>query len=191
MNHDYVLASLRTYGVCRLPEFERVDEFSSYLEARPKYPGHVKARPRPGVSCNSMSDVLSAPYFLDYAKSLQPLVEAYFEVPAFLWSLNAYYMDGDTPYMPGVNGLHVDKEADKILTLFTFGTDVDITGAQVFVDSNSTAQLIYGRRGTTWLADNRKMHCGMISKQKRMIAWARWADKIPRAFYDEQLPVIP
>ncbi len=185
------LEQLRSTGICRLGVVPWVGEFVDYLAACERYPGHVKARPRAGIWNNQMSDVMAAPHFLDYAKSFTPLASEYFGKPAHLWSLNAFYTDHRTPYIGSINGLHVDREADKILTLFVLGTDTGMDGAQVIANDFDQWGVIWGPAGTAWLADTRRPHCGLLPLKPRMLAWARWADVVPLAKHTEQLPDVP
>ena len=185
------LDGLRETGLSRLGVVPWADEFVDVLTLQPRRPGHVGSRPRPGVFHNSMADVMAAPHFLDYAKSLTPLASEYFGEPAHLWSLNAFCTDRDTPYIAGINGLHRDREADKILVLFVLGADTDVQGAQLFVTKAGRAELVHGPKGTAWLADTTQLHCGLIPNGPRMIAWARWANVVPQAKSEEGLPGIP
>lgn len=186
-----MITELKETGIARLGVLPFVGAFTEHLGACPRYPGHVKARPRLGVECYAMSDVLAAPYFLQLAQFIQPSVSLYFGSPAVLWSLNAFYTDEATPFMRGVNGLHRDKEADKILTLFMLCYDTPASGAQLVLGPDGEFRGVYGPAGTAWLADTTNPHCGLMPTTSRLIAWARYADKLPQAFYDEGLPVIP
>ena len=87
-------------GFLRLGVLPWIGSVVDHLNDCPKFPGHIKAHPRLGMSCNSMEDVMAAPHFLDYSKSLTPIVSKYFQEPAILWSLNAFYTDRNTPYFP-------------------------------------------------------------------------------------------
>lgn len=181
---------LRLDGFLRLEPVLWIGEFVAHLRKCDRRMGHVAARPRPGIMCNSMEDVMAAPHFLDYAKGFTPLATEYFEKPARLWSLNAFYTDNNTPYIGSVNGLHRDTEAPQVLVLFVLGYDTAIDGAQILVNGSHQAELLYGPAGTAWLADTRHLHCGLLPRGPRMIAWARWADETPLAASVEQLPEI-
>ena len=184
-------ALLKQSGLVRLPRVGWIKDFVAYLADRPKHPGHVGSRPRPGISHNKMSDVMTAPYFLDYARSFTPVASNYFGEQAHLWSLNAFYTNPDTPYVHGVNGLHSDREANKILALFVLGYDTFQDGAQLIQTGPDKWDALWGPAGTAWLADTRIPHFGLIPKRPRMIAWARWANCIPQAAIDENLPKVP
>lgn len=185
------LEELCQTGLCRLGIMPWIGEFTDYLAKCEKFPGHVKARPRAGIWNNQMSDVMAAPHFLDFAKGFTPLATEYFGEPAHLWSLNAFYTDQSTPYIGSINGLHMDREADKILTLFMLGTDTSIQGAQMMTIDARQAELVYGPAGSAWLADTRAFHCGFLPTAPRMLVWARWANVVPLAKYSEQLPDVP
>lgn len=190
-----MIEDLRRTGLARLGVLSWVKEFTDHLDGCEKWPGHVKARPRAGITCNAMSDVMAAPRFLDYAKSFTPLASEYFGEQATLWSLNAFYTDKDTPYIPSLHGLHRDREAPKILCLFMLGTNTASDGAQLLFPDQSDLHgwhAIWGIRGTAWIADTTMLHCGLLSQHPRMIAWARWsAPGYPPAFHVERLPVVP
>ncbi len=186
-----MIDELRKTGLVRLGQVSWVEEFTGYLASCERFPGHVKARPRAGISCNSMADVMAAPRFLDYAKSFTPLATEYFGEPAHLWSLNAFYTDDKTPYIPGVNGLHRDREAGKILVLFMFGTYTGADAAQFIATSPLRYDAIWGPAGTVWLADTTRHHFGLLPREPRTLVWARFANCIPPAKAAENLPDIP
>lgn len=138
-----------------------------------------------------MADVMAAPHWLAIAEAYKGVASEYFGSLAVLWSLNAFYTDDKTPFMRGVNGLHRDKEADKILALFMLCYDTPASGAQLVLGPDGEFRGVYGPAGTAWLADTTNPHCGLMPTEPRLIAWARYADKLPQAFHDEGLPVIP
>ena len=177
-------------GFLRLGVLPWIGSVVEYLNDCPKFPGHIKARPRGGMNCNAMEDVMAAPHFLDYAKSLTPIVSKYFQQPAILWSLNAFYTDRNTPYFPGLHGLHKDRGGDKIVALFVLGYETPMDSAQLHMRDDGALELLYGPAGTAWLSDQTQMHCGLIPSRPRMLLWARWAEKLPKEFYEEKLPVI-
>jgi hypothetical protein len=186
-----MLASLRSSGFARLPPVPWIGDTMAYLRQGIGHPGHVKARPRPGIFCNSMKDVMAAPHFLDYAKGFTSLAGEYFGEPAHLWSLNCFYTGPDTPYVGPVNGLHVDREAPKILVLFVLGEDTGPDGAQLLLTRENTWAGFWGPAGTACLADTTLPHCGLLPRAPRSLLWARWADRVPEAARDEGLPTIP
>jgi len=188
-----MIEDLRRTGLCRLGVVPWIEDFTRYLDGCEKFPGHVKARPRAGIECNSMQDVMAAPHFLQYARSFTPLASEYFGEKAHLWSLNAFYTDKRTPFVPGIHGLHRDMEAEKILCLFMFGTPAGPDGAQVIVPKGYADQweAICGPAGTAWLADTTRPHFGLHTEAARMLVWARWAAPgVPLARFAEQLPEI-
>ncbi len=186
-----MIEELRRIGLCRLGIVDWIGEFIEFMSWKPKLPGHVENRPRPGIWHNRMADVMAAPHFLEFAKSFTPLASEYFGESAHLWSLNAMHTDQTAPY--GVNGLHRDREAEKILALFMFGTDVAKTGAQILLpeDDEAKSEWVWGPKGTAWLADPRHLHMGLLPQAPRMLIWARWANVVPAAKVDENLPDIP
>jgi hypothetical protein len=184
------MSELRRNGFMRLGIVPWIKQVTDHLDQCPRYPGHIKARPRNGMECNSMEDVMAAPHFLDYAKGFIPKVSEYFDCPAHLWSLNAFYTNKDTPYFPGLHGLHRDRGGSKIVALFIFGTDVPLDSAQLHMRPDDLLEPIYGPRGTAWLADNTHYHCGLIPSLPRTLMWARYADCIPKEVEEEGLPNV-
>jgi len=136
--------------------------------------GHVANRPRPGIFHSRMEDVMAAPHFAGYATALTPTVSGYFGEPARLWSLNAFYTTRDTPYIPGLHGLHKDLEASKIVALFVLGYGTPLDSAQLHMRPDGLLEPIYGPAGTAWIADQTHYHMGLIPSRPRMVAWARW-----------------
>ena len=184
------LEELRATGIARLGIVPWADGFLAHLAKAPRYPGHVNSRPRQGIWHNAMADVVRAPDFLDYAKSFTTTAGEYFGEPAHLWSLNAFYTDHTTPHIPSIHGWHKDREASKILVLFKFGTDTYMDGAQL-LDNGHAIESICGPKGTAWLADTTHEHCGRIPAYPRTLVWARFANCVPQAKTEEQLPDIP
>lgn len=196
MSADWTVTEIRTNGYSRLGVVPWIGDFVAHLSNCEKFPGHVKARrPKPGIECHAPEDVIAAPGLLPFAKSLTPIASEYFGCPAYLWSLNAFYTHPDAAFARGLHGLHSDQNTgtagDKLLALFVLGYDTDITGAQLHVRHDGLIEPIYGPAGTAWLADQSHLHCGLIPEKPRLLLWARYAEKIPQAFYDEKLPVIP
>lgn len=190
--HEEMPASndLHNQGFARLGILPWIGETVAFLAKCQKYSGHIKARPRLGMECAAMEDVMVAPNFLRYAKSLTPIVSKHFGEPAILWSLNAFYTNRDTPYFPGLHGLHKDRGGDKIVALFVLGYDTPIDSAQLHMLPSGLLEPIYGPAGTAWLADNTQYHMGLIPSRPRMLMWARWAEKLPKEFYSERLPSL-
>lgn len=194
---SWAVEELRSTGLCRIGLAPWISDFVSYIDKCERYPGHVKARrPKPGIECHASEDVIAAPGLLAYAKGLTPIASEYFGCPAHLWSLNAFYTRPDTGFWRGLHGLHSDKATsdgaagEKLLALFVLGFDTAITGAQLHVRPDGLIEPIYGPAGTAWLADQSHLHAGLIPEKPRLLLWARWAEKIPQAFYDEKLPVL-
>ena len=177
-----IAEQLKNEGFARLPQFDHINEVVKYLNTCQKFPGHVNDRPRPGVYHNAMSDLIQAPYFLDYARSFADCASEYFGSEAILWSLNAFYTSSETPYIPSINGIHKDSEANKILTLFVLGYDTEIDGSQILLSTNGDSfHAFYGKAGTAWLADTSRFHAGFLPKKERLLLWARWASELPNA----------
>ncbi len=184
------MSDLTQQGFMRLGIVPWIEETVDFLSTCKRWPGHIKARPRPGIECNAMEDVIRAPHLADYAKSLTPIVSKFFGEPAVLWSLNAFYTDRNTPYFPGLHGLHRDRGGDKIVALFVLGYDTPLDSAQLHMRPDGLIETLYGPKGTAWLADNTQHHLGLIPSQPRLLLWARWAERLPQEFYTERLPAI-
>ncbi len=194
---DWVAAEIRANGFARLAQpVPWIFAFNAFMKDRPRFPGHVKARkPKPGIECHAPEDVIAAPGLLPFAKTLTPIASEYFGEPAHLWSLNAFYTSPIAGFWRGLHGLHSDLNTgtagEKLLALFVLGYDTDITGAHLHVRPDGLIEPIFGPAGTAWLADQSHLHCGLIPEKPRLLLWARWAEKIPQAWHDEKLPVIP
>lgn len=191
-----MIPQLRQFGFCRLGVVPWIHDFVSFIEKCPRWPGHVKARrPKEGIECYAPEDVIAAPGLLPFAKILTPTASTYFGCDAKLWSLNAFITHPHAAFARGLHGLHSDQNTgtagDKLLALFVLGYDTDITGAHLHVRPDGLIEPIYGPAGTCWLADQSHLHAGLIPERPRMLLWARWAERIPQAWHDEQLPVIP
>lgn len=191
-----MIPQLRRFGFVRLGVVPWIGDFMAYLADKPKFPGHVKARrPKEGIECHAPEDVIAAPGLLPYAKGFTPAVSTYFGCPAVLWSLNAFYTYPHAAFARGLHGLHSDQNTgtagDKLLALFVLGLDTDITGAHLHVRPDGLIEPIFGPAGTAWIADQSHLHAGLIPDKTRLLLWARWAECLPQAYYDEKLPVIP
>lgn len=184
------VAELRAEGIAHLGCMPWATEFIAALDAKTKLPGHAANYPRPGIFHHSMVDVMEAPHFLQYAKSLTPTASAYFNEIAVLWSLNVFHTEPGTPFLADVHGLHRDAEAPKILVLFMLCRDTDADGAQLLQHPNEPHRwhAIYGPAGTAWLADTSFPHLGLIPNKPRSIAWARFANIRPSAA--DGLPIV-
>lgn len=191
-----MINELKRWGLVRLEPVPWIKKFVAHLDNCPTFPGHVKARrPKEGIYCYDPNDVIAAPGLLSYAKGLTPVASEYFGCPASLWSLNAFVTTPDAAFARGLHGLHSDQNTgtagEKLLALFVLGLDTDITGAHLHVRPDGLIEPIFGPAGTAWLADQSHLHCGLLPEKPRMLLWARYAEKIPQAYYDESLPPIP
>lgn len=171
-----ILDDLRTTGVAMLGTVPWIDAFNAHLDACEQFPGHVHDRPRDGITHNASLDVTLAPGLYDYARRLTPIASKYFKGPAYLWSFNRYTITPETPDYPSIVGWHRDREADKILVLFMYCSDVETEADGPFqIEFEQKRRPILGPKGTAFLADTTNLHRATLpTKGPRVNAWARW-----------------
>ncbi len=191
-------------------------ELAAYLRAAPCYPGHVRvygdgvARSWDVTSeicdvwCHSLETTVLAPHLWDLAISLLPAAYAYLEAPPRLYSMNAFWSRASAaPPMSDLQTWHRDRDDDRFLALFVYGTDVlcEEDGPHRFVlgsHDESTigahvAPPVLGPAGTTFLADTRGLHMGVkpTSTEPRLIVWARYGvSERPWAYGQDQLAPV-
>lgn len=174
-------------------------EIAAYLRAAPCYVGHVKVYgdgvPRSwdetaamtDIWCHDMETVVLAPHIWDLAISLLPTAAAYLGAPPRLYSMNAFWTRAsDVVPRLDLQTFHRDKDDERFLALFVYGTDVlvEADGPHRFIlGSHDSERLpsefappVYGPAGTAFLADTRGLHMGVkpTSTEPRLIIWARW-----------------
>jgi len=212
------LKTLRRDGVALLPLGlgpAQAAELAAHLRASPCYPGHVKVygdgQPRAfeeirethDLWCHDMRDVVLAPHLWDLVVSLLPAAEAYLGQPPRLYSVNAFWSrpSGD-PAWRDLQTFHRDRDDDRFLALFVYGTDVvePVDGPHRFVRGShegwsedlEDSVNVYGRAGTAFLADTRGLHMGLKpTRGERLLLWARWgvSDPPPSYLWDQLTPV--
>jgi hypothetical protein len=192
-----MIADLQANGIVGVEGMAGVEETMAYLDAQPRYPGHVKGasvKQRPGSStCWAPEDVLVAPYFFEFALELTSVARDYLGVEPLLYSVNAfttYPLDG--PTNPDIQEWHRDRDDAKFLALFVYLTDVMTTadGAHLFKLGSHQGgagvgeRVVLGHAGTAFLADTRGLHMGVRpASRPRTIAWARWGVSDPPPSY--------
>lgn len=193
-------------------------EIAAYLRAAPCYNEHCKVysdqvarswdetAAMADVWCHDLETVVNAPHLWDLAISLLPTAAAYLEAPPRLYSLNAFWTRAsDNPPMTDLQTLHRDRDDERFLALFVYGTDVlrypdgphtfrvgthrtDHVPSDITVDHE-----IYGPAGTAFLSDGRGLHMGVkpTSPNPRLILWARWGiSERPWAYGQDQLSPV-
>lgn len=213
------LATLRRDGIVRVyPPLGTgpAAEIAAYLRAAPCYPGHVRVYgdgvPRSfdetaemtDVWCHDLETVVQAPHLWDLMVSLLPTAARYLDAPPRLYSMNAFWTRAsDAPPRVDLQSFHRDKDDERFLALFVYGTDVlsEGDGPHRFVlgshDSDRLpteyAPPVYGPAGTAFLANTRGLHMGVkpTSTEPRLILWARWGiSERPWAYgQDQTVPV--
>jgi hypothetical protein len=186
----------------------------SHLAAAPVYGAHVWAKsdrvPRRldnamEVACSTQETVLTAPGFLELADRFTPVAGAYFNEPALLYSVNAFWTaPGAAPPDDYIQDWHRDDDDRKFLVLFIYGSDVMEPGDGTHVyalrtrrgmmgegavskrpDASHRIAEVSGRAGTLFLADTSGLHYGRKPVTgRRLILWARWGVSDPPPIYD-------
>lgn len=170
---------------------ERVDGIVKHLKAGTIDAGHVPGDFGSAAIHADLKTVVTAPYWFEAAISTYlALAEAYFDGPAWLYSLNAFWLDGRHV----VNNWHRDEDARKQLAIFMFLTDVDgheggheyqagthnIRRNQDlkhhhFEPPAEIVRHVHGPRGTIFIEDPWGLHRGIASIRPRALMWARFA----------------
>jgi hypothetical protein len=197
--------ALKRDGIAGVGVMSSATEILDHLNGRQTHHGHVKgasvAQHQPGnSSCWSMSDVLAAPNFFEFALGMVGTVREYLRQEPLLYSVNAfttYPVSG--PMNPDIQEWHRDRDDVRFVALFIYLTDVlrPEDGAHLFQvgthDGRESGPIrtVLGRAGTAFLADTRGLHMGVRPVSlPRTMAWARWCVSDPPASYvwDRQSP---
>jgi hypothetical protein len=186
---------LRRDGIVQIGKVVPVADIATALQDEETKPGHVW-RPTdqnsPDVCCYSFKQVLRIPGFLTYALSLTEFVRAYLETDPVMYSVNAYWSKPAEKTHPALQELHRDKDDNRFLTLFIYGTDVlclDDGPHQYLMGTQHGAEngqhvSVYGWRMYGFLADGRGLHRGLMPRSgPRLLAWVRWGISDPPATY--------
>lgn len=216
-----LIDTLRRDGIARVvPPLGagQAADIAAHLRASPCYPGHVRVygdkTPRTwaetatmtDVWCHDMETVVAAPHLWDLAISLLPTARAYLEAPPRLYSMNAFWSRASAePPQTDLQTWHRDRDDERFLALFVYGTDVLTEadgphrfrpGTQVEGDypAGEFDVTIYGPAGTAFLADTRGLHMGVkpTGPNARLILWARYcvSDK-PWSYDNDELSPVP
>lgn len=193
---------------------EQAADIADHLRCAPCYPAHVKVhgdgtprsfdeiRQTHDLWCHDMHDVVLAPHLWELIVSLIPTAEAYLEARPNLYSVNAFWSrpSNDVAWKD-LQTYHRDKDDDRFLALFVYGTDVldindgphlfrvgthlrlDLEAEQCFEQEFQPIS-IYGPAGTAFLADTRGLHMGCKPRRgERLLLWARWGVSARPASY--------
>lgn len=203
-----MIADLRHDGIVVLPaglSTQSAECINRSLLDKQTYGGHVKgasvaAYPSGSASCWAPEDVLAAPYLMDFALNLMPVVEEYLGQPPLMYSVNAFTTyPHEGPLNPDIQEFHRDKDDVRFVALFVYLTDVLTAeqgahqfkvGTHKFTTSDETFTVL-GHAGTAFLADTRGLHRGLRPLDRpRTMAWVRWGVSCPPASYvwDGQRP---
>lgn len=197
------LELLRRDGIMQIGKVVPVADIATALAAEQTKPGHVW-RPgeqnSPDVSCYSFAQVLRIPGLLTYALSLTSFVKAYLEAEPVMYSVNAFWSKPAENVHPALQEFHRDKDDERFVTLFIYGTDVleHGDGPHQYVlgthagEGDGQIATFYGFRMHGFMADGRGLHKGKLPKNgPRLMAWVRWGISDPPATYisDKAEPV--
>jgi hypothetical protein len=166
-----------------------------------KWLSNGEAAREPVTSYHS-KDVLRAPGFFALAASFLPVAQKYLGTEPKLYSVNAFWTrPTDKPPNPDIQVWHRDRDDDKFLVLFMYGTSVVrhregphnfVLGSHRNNDHSHRAPLdteemttVFGPAGTMFLADTSGLHYGQVPRDgERMLTWARYGVSSPPAAYE-------
>lgn len=185
---------------------EQAADVNRYLNARPRYGGHVPregrpVQPRDTAACWDMAYVVGAPHLFELALRSIPLATDYLGTEPRLYSMNVFETFPSAERMnPDIQEYHRDKDDVKFLALFVYLTDVltQDAGAHLFKkgthlgEADGPVVTVIGPAGTAFVEDGRGLHFGLRpAEQPRRIAWIRWGVSDPTASYlwDRMRPV--
>lgn len=158
-----------------------------------------------------MDDVLLAPHLLELILSLTPTVASYLEAAPHLYSVNAFWSrpSAGKPWTD-LQTYHRDKDDERFLALFVYGTDVlDVDDGPHLFRAGTHARpdlaaedcferafppvSVYGAAGTAFLADTSGLHMGMKPRSgERLLIWARWGvSERPASYVWDKLEPAP
>jgi hypothetical protein len=198
-------------GIAPAGRWSGIEDFRKYLAQRPQYIGHVAAKSEfqlapegtfaPSTS-HLMGHVLAAPGFFRLATGFLPVAAQYLGTEPKLYSVNAFWTrPTDKPPNPDIQMWHRDRDDDRFLVLFMYGTDVldRIAGPHCFATGthrlndhqhreptdDEFVSTIFGPAGTMFLADTSALHMGEMPRHReRMLAWARFGVSDPPQAYE-------
>lgn len=187
-----------------------------HLRSTPTYPGHVRvygdgvprrweeSAERFDVWCHDMQSVVTAPYLWDLVVSLLPTAARYLSAPPRLYSLNAFWTRPSTSEPArDLQTWHRDRDDERFVTLFVYGTDVLEAAAGAHRYRTGTqdgaaegeARTMLGPAGTCFLADTRGLHMGVKPEPPhgpRLLIWARWCvSERPWSYDQDRLSPVP
>lgn len=152
-----------------------------------------------------MQDVVSAPHLFELALIGLGVAGAYFNEPARLYSMNAFWTQPASRSYEETHYWHRDGDDRKQMALFVYGADVlEIAdGPHRYergthteppghlhhpVDENNVTD-VYGPAGTVFFTDPHGIHQGIRpSRGRRILMWARYGvSDVPASYVADQL----
>jgi hypothetical protein len=206
-------------GIAPAGRWSGIEDFRKYLAQRPQYIGHVAAKSEfqlapegtfaPSTS-HLMGHVLAAPGFFSLACSFLPVAAQYLGTEPKLYSVNAFWTrPTDKPPNPDIQVWHRDRDDEKFLVLFMYGTPVEhhhqgphnfVLGSHRNNDHSHRGPLnteemttVFGPAGNLFLADTSGLHYGQVPRSgERMLVWARYGvSNPPEAYKWDKLKPVP
>lgn len=223
-----MLQELRRDGIIKPSlTFDAFETTAHFLD-QPAYNAHVQAKatqpPEPlalalgarqwPMLCHTMQAAVTAPGLLEIALKLLPLANEYFEEPALLYSMNAFWTQpapGAPPYQD-THSWHRDGDDRKQLVAFFMLTPVIELedgahqyqhGTHVLNDNQlgrhftapppEAVTTIFGVAGEVFLEDTRGLHQAHRPRfLNRGLAWARFGVSDPPESYGwDKLSPVP
>ena len=221
-----MIESLKQDGFVYAPwkmKFSEVGEFYNHLNLCQVFNAHVQAKSDKTSFCRdarrikdwpifsfSMQDVITAPYFFEYALRGFDVAKKYFEEFPRLYSINAFCTQPGSYEYRDTHSWHRDGDDRKQLAMFMYGTNVHTIedgpqlyqrGSHLNCDSDfsysgqtlppETVKTVAGSAGTIFFNDPRGYHMGIRPSKFRMLVWARWGVSNPPEAYvwDNNRPV--
>lgn len=204
---ERLLDELREYGIVRWPQpIDRdvIGDITDKLRKAPCYNGHVRVysngKPHKfdemtglgySVWCHHMRDIVLSPLF-EIACGMTPIAAEYLEAKPHLYSLNGFWVAPADAPMRDLQTWHRDKDDERFLCLFVYGTDVRDyrDGPHCYKRCSHTGEAkdvisVCGPAGTMFFSDGRGLHMGAVpTRGERLLLWARWGISERPASYD-------
>lgn len=208
MNDDVILETINSRSYC-VPGIKfDIDKANEVLSQGPFFDNHVwqgKTNPMPlGSSpwmCNHPHDTIRAPGMIELACRFHPVASVFLQASAFVYSMNCFYTQPNLYTKGDIQQFHRDRDDDRFLALFIYGTDIlDVAAGphEIKVGTHTGAEdgpveQIYGEKGTIFLSASFAYHRGLIpSRGRRQLLWIRYGiSNPPAAYHWDQLTPLP
>lgn len=205
-------------GIVQLEQrFPYCEEVDAYLRKLPIHDGHVplrgdgtvarwgQMRQRASICPPIVGGTLTAPHFLEFILNFTDFVEEYLGGFPYLYSTHSFWTrPSKDPLNDDIQKWHVDRDADKFVTLFIFGCDIlnVADGPHVYKKQSHrypggviAPYKFFGPVGTCLMVDTRGYHMGLRPtkvNKLRLLHWARWCiGTEPRSYAWDQMKPIP